>query len=207
MKTEVLPASDPNAIRYAADVLRYDGLVAFPTDTVYGVGATAFKHEVVARLYPLKGRSTEKSIAVLVADQAGMNLIADVVSPEAERLAERFWPGAVTLVVVKRPEVPESVSPDPTVAVRVPAHPVALALLAAAGPLAVTSANRSGQPSALTAEEVLEAIGGRIDLLLDGGRSPGRVASTVVDCTVQPPRVLRHGPVSEDEIRKALEGR
>ena len=124
---------------------------------------------------------------------------------EAERLASRFWPGALTLVVSKRPDVPESVSPTATVAVRVPDHPAALALLSASGPLAVTSANRSGEPSAVTAEEVLGAIGGRIDLLLDGGRSPGGVASTVVDCTVQPPRVLRAGPVSEADIRKALE--
>lgn len=204
MKTEIIPAADPSAVRYAADVLRHDGLVAFPTDTVYGVGAVAFKAEVVARLYPIKGRSTEKAIAILIGDLADLARVAASVSPEAERLAAAFWPGALTLVVPKRPEVPAAVSPGETVGVRVPDHPVARALLQAAGPLAVTSANKSGEPSAVLSEEVLAALDGRINLLLDGGRCPGGLASTVVDCAVSPPRVVREGPIAAQAIEAAL---
>jgi L-threonylcarbamoyladenylate synthase len=204
VKTEVVPAADPAAVRHAADVLRHGGLVAFPTDTVYGVGAAAFKSEVVVRLYPLKGRSTEKAIAILIAGPGQLPRIAAAVSPEAELLAAAFWPGALTLVVPKQAEVPAAVSPTETVGVRVPAHPVALALLGAAGPLAATSANRSGEPAAVTPEQVLAAFDGRIDLLIDGGRCPGGQASTVVDCTLSPPRVLREGPIGLAAIQAAL---
>ena len=204
VKTEVVPAADPSAIRYAADVLRHDGLVAFPTDTVYGVGAAAFKGEVVLRLYPLKGRSAEKAIAVLIAGPAELARIAATVSPEVELLAAAFWPGALTLVVPKQEAVPAAVSPTGTVGVRVPNHSVALALLQVTGPLAATSANRSGEPSAVTPGQVLAALDGRIDLLIDGGRCPGGLASTVVDCTLSPPCVLRQGPIGAGSIRAAL---
>jgi L-threonylcarbamoyladenylate synthase len=205
MRTEVISAADPNAVRHAADVLRYDGLVAFPTDTVYGVGANLFKGEVVARLYPLKGRSTEKAIAVLIGGPADLDKVAAAVPAEARRLAQVFWPGALTLILPKRPEVPASASPYPTIGIRVPDLPVAQALLEAAGPLAVTSANRSGEPAAVNAEEVLAMLGGRINLLIDGGPSPGGLASTVVDCSASPPRILRPGPIDAAAIAAALE--
>jgi len=204
MKTEVLSASDPNAMRHAADVLRHNGLVAFPTDTVYGVGALAFKAEAVQRLYVVKGRATDKAIAVLVARTADLPKVAQELTPSAQRLARDFWPGPLTLVVPKHPDLPAAVSALPTVGVRFPDHPVARRLLELTGPLAVTSANRSGEPNALTAEEVLAHLSGRVDLLIDGGRAPGGIPSTVVDCTGLAPVILRQGPVSAAEIEATL---
>ena len=204
MKTEVLSAADPNALRYAADVLRYNGLVAFPTDTVYGVGALAFRPEAVQRLYTVKGRSTDKAIAVLVGRESDLANVAAHLTPAARILARRFWPGSITLVVPRHPNLPEAVSALPTVGVRMPDHPIARGLLELTGPLAVTSANRSGEPNAATAADVLEQLSGRIELILDGGRVPGGVPSTVVDCTGPFPQVLREGPISAADILAAV---
>jgi L-threonylcarbamoyladenylate synthase len=204
MKTEVLSASDPGALRHAADVLRHHGIVAFPTDTVYGVGALAFKAEAVQRLYVVKGRATDKAIAVLVARNSELSRVAKDLTPAARRLAQKYWPGPLTLVVPKHPALPDAVSALPTVGVRLPDHPVARKLLELAGPLAVTSANRSGEPNALSAEDVLAQLSGRIDLLLDGGRAPGGVPSTVVDCAGAVPVILRSGPIGAAEIEAAI---
>jgi len=204
VKTEILPASDPNAIRHAADVLRHNGLVAFPTDTVYGVGALVFRAEAVQRLYVVKGRSTDKAIAVLVAGNGDLPKVAQTLPPAAQSLARKFWPGPLTLVVLKHPALPEEVSPLPTVGVRMPDHPVARKLLELTGPLAVTSANRSGEPNSLSAADVLEHLSGRIDLLLDGGDVPGGIPSTILDCSGATPQVLRAGPISSQEIEAAL---
>jgi L-threonylcarbamoyladenylate synthase len=203
MKTEILPTSDPNALRYAVDVLRYGGLVAFPTDTVYGVGALAFHREAVMRLYTVKGRSTDKAIAVLLGREADLAQVAAELTPAARRLAEKFWPGSITLVVPKNPKLPDAISSTPTVGVRMPDHDFARQLLTLTGPMAVTSANRSGEPNAQTAADVLAQLAGRIELVLDGGRVPGGVPSTVVDCTAAEPRVLRAGPITQAAITAA----
>jgi L-threonylcarbamoyladenylate synthase len=204
MKTEVVPTSDPNALHYAVDVLRYGGLVAFPTDTVYGVGALAFHRDAVMRLYTVKGRSTDKAIAILVGREADLARVAGELTPAAHRLAEKFWPGSLTLVVPKHPQLPEAVSGLPTVGVRMPDHELARRLLAQTGPMAVSSANRSGEPNALTAADVLAHLAGRIEMVLDGGRVPGGVPSTVVDCTAATPQVLREGPVTAADIAAAI---
>lgn len=204
MKPELLPASDPAALRYAVKVLRLGGLVAFPTDTVYGVGALISAAAAVQRLYTMKGRSTDKAIAVLVATPADLSQVAQSLTPAVQRLAERFWPGPLTLVVPKLPTLPAGVSAWPTVGVRQPDHALALELLQLSGPLAVTSANRSGEPSALTAQAVLDQLAGRIDVLLDGGRVPGGTASTVIDCTVMPPVMLRPGPITQADLDETL---
>lgn len=206
MKTEVLPTSDPSALRHAVDVLHYGGLVAFPTDTVYGVGALAFHREAVMRLYTVKGRSTDKAIAVLVGREADLAQVASELTPAARRLVEKFWPGSITLVVPKHPKLPEAVSGLPTVGVRMPNHEFARRLLTQTGPMAVTSANRSGEPNALTAADVLAQLAGRIELVLDGGRVPGGVPSTVVDCTAAVPRVLRDGPITAADIAAVVAG-
>jgi L-threonylcarbamoyladenylate synthase len=204
VKTEVVSATDPGAIRYAADVLRHNGLVGFPTDTVYGVAALVFRHEPVQRLYTVKGRPTDKAIAVLIGREADLLSVAADLPPAARVLARRFWPGSITLVVARHPNLPPIVSPLPTVGVRMPDHPVARALLEQTGPLAVSSANRSGEASPLTAADVVAQLSGRIELVLDGGRVPGGVPSTVVDCTGAVPQVLREGPITAAAIAAAV---
>jgi L-threonylcarbamoyladenylate synthase len=204
MKTDILSAQDPEAHSQALAVLLGGGLVAFPTDTVYGVGALAFNGVAVGRIYAAKDRPLEKAISVLIADQVDLAKVTLEVPQAAARLAARFWPGPLTLVVLKHPDLPETISATPSVGVRVPDHPVARILLRAAGPMAVTSANLSGLPSPSTAHDVFAQLGGRIALIIDGGRTPGGVPSTVVDCVDVEPRVLREGPISKDEIQSCL---
>jgi len=201
MKTDILPARDPETQMRALAVLRSGGLVAFPTDTVYGVGALAFNAAAVSSIYAAKDRPVEKAIPVLIADPADLEKVSREVSEPVVRLATHFWPGPLTLVVLKHPDLPEAVSATLTVGVRIPDHPVARSLLRAAGPMAVTSANLSGQPSPSTAREVFAQLGRRIALIIDGGETPGGVPSTVVECVEAEPHILRAGPVSEDAIR------
>lgn len=204
-RTEVLSTDHPEAVERALRVLRDGGLVAFPTDTVYGLGALAFEEQAVLRIYEAKGRGMEKAIPILLAGDEWLARVAASPFPScAARLASRFWPGPLTILVDRHPELPEAISAASTVGVRVPAHPFSLTLLEAAGPMAVTSANRSGAPSTSTASEVLADLEGRFDLLLDGGKTPGGKPSTVVDCTRTPPRILRSGPITLDEILEAL---
>jgi L-threonylcarbamoyladenylate synthase len=201
METKIIPADQPQAIPQALEILRTGGLVAFPTDTVYGVGALAFDREAIEKIYAAKGRSTEKAIPILIADPDDLDRVASEVTPVAGKLAARYWPGPLTLVVPNHPTLPDNLSPQATVGVRVPDHPIARALLRAAGPMAVTSANRSGEPSPSTAGEVLAQLDGRIALILDGGRAPGGVPSTVVSCLGTDPLILRPGPISRDDIQ------
>ncbi len=196
MLTEILPASHAGSLLRAAELLHAGQLVAFPTDTVYGVGAPAFNAGSVAAIYIAKQRPPEKAIPVLIADEADLVRIADAVPESARALIAHFWPGGLTLVLPKRPDVPEIVSSDATVAVRIPDLDLARALLRLTGPLATSSANCSGQPSRVTAAEVIAQLGGRIAAVLDGGACPGGIPSTVVDCVTSPPRVLREGAVS-----------
>jgi len=203
-RTAVIPANQPGAIEEALRVVQNGGLVAFPTDTVYGVGGAAFDARAVRRIYGAKGRSEEKAIPVLLAGLGDLGRVAAEVSPDLRRLAARFWPGPLTLVVVRHADLPSEVSPDPTVGLRVPDHPVALELLAAAGPMAVTSANRSRGPNPTSAAQVLSALGGRIELILDGGHTPGGRPSTVVDCTQHPPLLLRSGPIPLEAVLDCL---
>jgi L-threonylcarbamoyladenylate synthase len=205
MKTEVLPADSPEALPHALEVLKRGGVAAFPTDTVYGIGAMVFDAEAVARLYAAKGRPPEKAVPVLVGQTGDVSKVAAKFTPSAKKLAAAFWPGALTLVLPKLPVVPEIVSAYPTIGVRLPDHAVARALLTLAGPLAVTSANLSGMNSHLHARAVLADLNGRIDLLIDGGPCPGGVPSTVLDCTVEPPEMLRVGPISFEAIVAVLE--
>jgi len=205
MNTEVLSASSSLAIARALEVLRSGGLVAFPTDTVYGVGALAFDGQAVESIYTAKDRPVEKAIPVLLGDATDLENVGTDIPAVARRLADRFWPGPLTILVPKRLDLPEAVSATSTVGVRVPDHEVARALLRAAGPMAVTSANISGAQSPVTAREVYEQLGGRIPLILDGGRTPGGVPSTLVDCTTSELRVLREGPISLDALRSALD--
>jgi release factor glutamine methyltransferase len=208
-ETHVLPGDDLTCIALAAEVLRRGGAVAFPTDTVYGLGAAAFELEAVQALYEIKGRLEVKAIPLLLADAGDLAGVAATVPPVAARLARAFWPGPLTLVLEAGPRVPRAVlAGEHTVAVRLPDHPVARALIEAAGsPLATTSANRSGAPDAQTATEVVEQLGSALRWVVDGGRSPGGRPSTVVDVTVDPPAIRRLGPISEEALRPLLADR
>ena len=204
MRTQTLPAGGAGTIAAALTVLRRGGLVVFPTDTVYGLGALADVEEAVRSIYKVKGRGAENALPILLHSANDMAQLAADIPPQALCLAERFWPGPLTLILRKSPTVSDAVSSLPTVGMRVPAHPFALALLREAGPMAVTSANLSGGRSPCTPDEVMSALGGRVDLLVDGGVTPGGRASTVVDLSGEAPRVLREGPISLDEVLAAL---
>ncbi len=204
METIILPTDRDNSIPLALEILRQGGLVAFPTDTVYGVGALAFDEKAVESIYAAKDRPIEKAIPILIGGPEDLDKITVEVPPIAAKLAARFWPGPLTLVIPKHPNLPDVVSASPTVGVRVPDHPVARALLRAAGPMAVTSANISGQASPKTAEEVSRQLNGRIPLILDGGETPGGVPSTVVNCLGTEPVILREGPVTLKDIQFVL---
>jgi len=199
-------AAQAHSLERAAELLRAGQLVAFPTDTVYGVGALAFNAASVAAIYVAKQRPPEKALPILVADEADLLRITSSVPDVAHRLIAHFWPGGLTLVLPKRPDVPEIVSADMTLAVRIPDLDLARALMRLTGPLAATSANRSGQPSPITASDVMIQLGGRIAAVLDGGPCPGGTPSTVVDCVSSPTRVVREGAVSLADLRRVVPG-
>jgi L-threonylcarbamoyladenylate synthase len=204
MQTLVLSADEPEAIEKALALLQKGELVAFPTDTVYGLAADVHNPQAIERLYLAKGRDASKAIAVLVGSTQALAQVAAPMPPTAQRLVETFWPGPLTVVIECRPDLPQNLSPRPTIGVRMPDHPAALALLNAAGPLAVTSANLSNAANTASAEEVLEQLGGRIALILDGGHTPGGLPSTVVDCTQPELKILRPGPISAEEIARII---
>jgi L-threonylcarbamoyladenylate synthase len=168
------------------------------------VGALVQREQAVQRLYTIKGRSADKAIAVLVARSDDLTSIAAQLMPSAQKLALLFWPGSLTLVVPRHPNLPTAVSSLPTVGVRMPDHEWLRRLLEETGPLAVTSANRSGEPNPLNSRDVMEQLGGHIELIIDGGTVSGGVPSTVVDCTGASPLVLREGPVTRAAIEAAL---
>ncbi len=204
MDTEIVNMSAPGALERALEILRGGGQVAFPTDTVYGVGALAFDEKAASEIYEVKGRPPEKALPVLIGDIGQLPQVAAEVSAMCATLARQFWPGALTIVVPRHPSIPEAVSPLSTVGVRIPNFAPTIELLRRAGPMAVTSANLSGQASPSTADEVRAQLGGRIPLILDGGTTPGGVPSTVVDCSGQNPVILRAGPITLEQILQAL---
>lgn len=189
-------ASDADIAR-AVDQLRRGGVVAIPTDTVYGLAASLDHPLAIERIFSIKGRSGTKAIPVLISDMHAFQRLAGELPPLARRLAEQHWPGALTIVVEASDAVPEAVRRDgSTVGVRMPNNADALAIIAAAGgALAVTSANRSGGAEARSADEVRIKLGNRVDFVVDGGQTRLSSPSTVVDATVDPIRVLRPGAV------------
>ena len=196
----------PDAIARAAQCLREGGLVAFPTETVYGLGANALDATAAARIFTAKNRPAHDPLIVHLAHASEITRVAQGIPPLAWQLADAFWPGPLTLVLPRQPLVPDVVTAGgPTVAVRVPRHPVATALIAAAGvPVAAPSANLFSRPSPTTAAHVLSDLDGRIDLILDGGATDVGVESTVLDLTSTPPRILRPGAVTVEMLRSFI---
>jgi L-threonylcarbamoyladenylate synthase len=210
MQTQVLTIHpenpEPEVIRQAVEVLRRGGLVAFPTETVYGIGANALDAEAAQGIFNAKGRPAKNPLIVHIPDASAVHQVALSWPDDAKRLAERFWPGPMTLVLPKKPCVPATVTGGgQTVAVRVPAHPVAQALLQAVDlPIAAPSANRSSRLSPTEAKHVLRDLEGRIHMLLDGGPTPRGIESTVIDLSVATPRLLRPGMIGVDAIEQVL---
>ncbi|MFM7242716.1 MAG: L-threonylcarbamoyladenylate synthase [Planctomycetaceae bacterium] len=202
------PAGVAEPIARAIEVLKRGGLVAIPTETVYGLAADALDEEAVAGIFRAKGRPSTNPIIVHVADVAMARSLAASWPASADAIASRFWPGPVTVVVPRGPRIPEIVTAGgSTVALRCPAHPLARRLIAESGiPLAAPSANRSEAVSPTTAHHVLEGLGNRVDLILDGGPCTKGIESTVIDCTTSPPCILRPGPLSRAELEAAIGG-
>jgi len=191
-------------VEQAITILKQGGIVACPTDTVYGVVAAINIEPAVERIYRIKGRPRSQALPILLADKSQISEVAKVVPLLARRLADKFWPGALTMVLLKSESVPDIVTGGgKTVAVRLANHPMPIAIIRGLGVTIVgTSANLSGSPSALTAEEVRTQIGDRLDMIIDGGRCPGGIESTIVDLSSQVPRVLRRGAISQEEIER-----
>ncbi len=191
-------------IEHGVLTLKQGGIVAYPTDTVYGLGACIGIHQAVERVYQVKERPPDMALPLLLADTSQVTEVAEQVSPIAWHLIHSFLPGALTIVLHKSKSVPGIVTAGGiTVAIRIPAHPIPIALIEGLGmPIVGTSANLSGKPSPLTAGEVCSQFGNKIDSVIDGGRCPGGKESTVVDVTGDTPVVLREGAISTEKLRQ-----
>jgi L-threonylcarbamoyladenylate synthase len=201
----MIVSPSPEALSQAAEIIRGGGLVAFPTETVYGLGAHALDGEAVGRIYRAKERPFANPLIVHVADEAMARSLVREWPPLAERLAKRFWPGPLTLVLRKAEIVPNLVTAGlDSVGIRIPSHPVALALIRRAGvPIAAPSANRFTQVSPTTAQHVANGLGDRVDLILDGGATEVGIESTVVSLRRTPPAILRPGMISKSDLEAA----
>ena len=199
-----LPLDIQRQVDSGISILKRGGIVAFPTDTVYGLGACANLRQAVERVYQVKRRPRSMALPLLLADTLQISEVAEPVPPIVWLLARNFFPGALTIVLHKSDSVPDIITAGGlTVAVRIPAHPIPVALANGLGmPLVGTSANLSGKPSVLTADEVYAQFGDKIDLIIDGGRCPGGRESTIVDVTGETPVVLREGAISREELKQ-----
>jgi L-threonylcarbamoyladenylate synthase len=200
LKPLIISIDHPEAINKAANVLLNNGVIAFPTDTVYGIACLAFNSDAIERIFSIKGRDSNKALPILIGNLEQLGLIAMPINEKAQKLAKEFWPGALTIIVMRKPTLPENLSPFPTVGIRMPKHIWLIKLMEKVGPLATTSANLSGQIEARNSMEVAEALSNKIDLIIDGGQSPLTLPSTVVDCSGAEIKILREGPITSEEI-------
>ena len=193
-----------DALQAAAGIIRDGGLVAFPTETVYGLGADAMNAEAAAKIYEAKGRPSDNPLIVHIADKEQVDLLAENVPEAAERIMEAFWPGPLTIILNKKKEVPHGTTGGlNTVAIRMPSHPVAQALIRESGcMIAAPSANTSGRPSPTTAAHVMEDMQGRIPMILDGGGVGIGIESTILDMTGEIPMILRPGYITKEMLEK-----
>lgn len=191
----------------AVEILRAGGVVAYPTETFYGLGVDAFNPEAIKKIFAIKGRFFSQPLLVLIPGQDYLPRCVNEVPEVARRLMERFWPGPLTMVFFASPQLPSILTAGTQkIAIRISSHPVAQALTSMLnGPLTSTSANISGDQSLATAKEVFSDLGGMIDLIIDGGKTPGQMPSTIVDVTFSPPQLVREGVVPFSEILTFLE--
>lgn len=200
------PGLFQEAVKRAAQVVKSGGIIAFPTETYYGLGVDPFNPAAVERLFEAKGREPGKPINLVLDDIQRAEGMVAAISAEAWSLIQKFWPGPLTLLFRCTSRVTSALTGETgKIGIRIPSHPVALQLLKAAGqPLTATSANRSGQPAARTAEMVGENLGPQLDLILDGGATPGGPGSTIVDATLYPPRLVREGKIPFRDVLTSL---
>jgi L-threonylcarbamoyladenylate synthase len=198
--------SDPQGIKKAAQMILKGGIIAFPTETFYGLAADALNEAVLKKIFRLKKREEGKPLLLLIADKSWLKGLVQNVSPLAERLMDRFWPGPLTLVFNASPQLSPLLTADTgKIGVRLSPHPVTQALVQAVGrAITGTSANLSGQPGTLTALEVFQSLGESLDAVLDGGKTSGGPGSTVLDVSDPPPRIIREGMISRDELSPFL---
>ena len=207
LRTEILSDADRDKLKIAAKILRDGGLVAFPTETVYGLGGNALLPEASERIYAAKGRPSDNPLIVHIADITELEPLTAEIPEAARRMAERYWPGPLTMVFKKSPLVPARTTGGlDTVAVRFPVHPVAMELIRMAGvPVAAPSANRSGRPSTTPAAHCIEDLTGRVDAIVDGGSADIGVESTILDVSGDVPQLLRPGAVTREMIEETLQ--
>jgi L-threonylcarbamoyladenylate synthase len=200
---QIAPAGDPKTLDRALDVLQRGGLVAYPTDTVYGLAADTANDAAVEKLFEAKGRRPDQSTPLLITDAAQLAPLVDAVPSAARRLIEALWPGALTVVLTKARSYRSRAVADETVGLRVPDHPLPRELARRLGrPITGTSANLAGGPEPLSARDVIAQLDDAVDLVIDGGPSAGGTPSTVVDCTRDPPRIVREGAITRAELER-----
>ncbi len=204
-RAPILTADEPGIVQ-AADLIRSGGVIVYPTETVYGLGADPFNHHAFDRIFSLKGRETEKGLILLIRGRQDLDALVADIPRSAEILIREFWPGPLTLVFPAAPGLPEHLTrPASTIALRMSDAPVASALLHhVGGPITSTSANRSGKPPARSARQAADVIGHRVDVILDGGESSDPRPSTLVDVSGRRPKILRPGRIPEAKIHRAL---
>ena len=199
--THLYQANDANAIRQFADYAKQGKLIIMPTDTVYGIGCDAFNETAVAHLYKVKQRPYSKAIPILIAEVNQLDKVVSHIPDNTRDLIRRFWPGSLTIIFPKNPNLPPNISPDDTVAVRMPDHSITRSIIRmVGGAMAVTSANLSGEMSALNGDEAMRIFNGYVAAVLNDGLSPQSLASTVVDCSGETLKILREGPISKRDL-------
>ncbi len=204
MKTRLLDQNSKTAFQEALDVIKSGGVVAVPTDTVYGIACSVDDPEAIQSLYEIKIRESIKAIPVLIAELDQIKQVAKTLNDNALKLAKYFWPGALTIIVEKNELLPGNLTIRPTVGIRIPDHDWLRSLIRETGPLAATSANISGEASPSSAIQVLSKLEGRIELIIDGGECKGGISSTVVDCSGNEIVILRKGAITPEEIQSAI---
>lgn len=202
--TFLLNSDASEVIERALVILNSGGVISIATDTVYGIASKFDNISGIEKLYEIKKRQKSKAIAVLIGDTAQLDLVAKNINHKARLLADEFWPGGLTLIVERNPNLPAILSSTDTIGVRMPDHDHTRNLIIKSGPLATTSANYSGEPELTTGGDVFNKFNGKIDLVLDSGKSPGGVPSTVLDCTQNPPVILREGAIPNQVIASFL---
>ncbi len=208
MKTTTLrysKATEKKIITRAVSVLSQGNVVVFPTETVYGIGASALQAKAVKKIFKAKGRPSDNPLIVHVASDEQLRMLVSEIPDKAKQLIKKFWPGALTIIFRKSSKVPMIVTANlDTVAVRMPSHSLARVIIQEAGPVAAPSANISGRPSGTTARHIIEDLQGKVDLIIDGGKSLIGIESTVIDVTVEPPIILRPGYITKEQLERVI---